>query len=262
MRRPYCYLSGLAFGLAVVVGFAGLGLCAQEAVHPEGPPAVNPPLHGLQLAGTVEGADRRLMGAVFEDPRTKKQTAYRIGDHIDGATIVEIKRQQVVLKRGEEYITVQITGGSPVAGQASGEPGKRVSDDTIPVPAGDPQVARQAVISKVIPPYDPRIEKAKTTVSREDVARFVGYFQDRLKEERSALVSTSLGPAVDLGGVDLEILDSLKLESTDRIVEISGMDVNSPRRFTEILEILGRAKIVDISVLRGDVIQPLYYTVN
>jgi type II secretory pathway component PulC len=245
-------------GLLMLLGLAVTSACADEPSTPAG----SPPLHGLQLAGTVEGNDQRLTGAVFEDPRTKKQTAYRIGDLVDGAMIVEIKRQQVVLKRGEEFVTIQITGGSAVAGQPPGEPGKNTPDSAIPVPAGDPQVARQAVISKVIPPYDPRIEKAKTTVSREDVTRFVGYFQDRLKGERSTLVTTSLGPAVDLGGVDLELLDNLKLESTDRIVEISGMDVDSPRRFLEILDILGRAKIVDISVLRGDVIQPFYYMVN
>jgi hypothetical protein len=145
---------------------------------------------------------------------------------------------------------------------ATGALGKKAPEGTIPVPAGDPQVARQAVISKVIAPYDPRVEKLKATVSQKAVTSFVGYFQTQLEEERSTLVTTDLGPAVDLAGVDPELLDSLRLESTDRIVEISGMDIDSPKRFAEILQILGQAKIVDVSVLRGDVIQSLYYTVN
>jgi hypothetical protein len=253
-------IGGMGFSLSILLGLAVTGAWAEEPSKPAGSPA----LHGLQLVGTVEGEEQQLTGAVFEDPITKKQKAYRVGDVIDGATIVEIKRQQVVLKRGEEFVTIRITGGSPVA---TGALGKKAPEGTIPVPAGDPQVARQAVISKVIPPYDPRVEKLKTTVSRRDVNRFVGYFQDQLKEERPTLVTTSLGPAADLVGVDTEILRNMKLEPTDRIVEINGMGVDSLDRFRQILEILGqshgnRAGVFNISVLRGEAIQPLYYAVK
>jgi len=250
--------NGAGLGVMLLLGLTASGAWAEEPSLPTGSQA----LHGLQLAGTVEGASQQLTGAVFENSLTKKQTAYRIGDLVDGATIVEIKRQQVVLKRGEELVVVRITGGSP--GQAAGEPAKSAPDAAIQVPAGDSQQARQFVISKVIPPYDPRVEKLKTVIPRNDVHHFIDNFQSQLKDEEPLLVTTSLGPAVSVAGIDPEIRRSLRLESTDLIVGISGMGVDSLDRFRQILDMLGgnRVIIFNMAVLRGEVIQPMYYAVQ
>jgi type II secretory pathway component PulC len=222
------------------------------------------PLHGLQLAGTVEGRGQQLTGAVFEDPRTKQQRVYRIGDLVDGATIVEIRHQQVVLKRGEERVVVRITGGSPVERVREEEPSPGAG---LSIPAGDPQLARQFVISKVIPAYDPRVKELEVTVSRKNVDRFSSYFQEQMKDERLLLVTTPIGSAIDLSGVDSELLGSLGLESTDRVVSINGMGVDSPDRLRQILEILNKSRmnrgtVFNMVVLRGETIQPLYFGVQ
>jgi len=184
---------------------------------------------------------------------------------VDGATIVEIKRQQVVLQRGGERVVVHITGGSAVVSPALDEPRTRASEDGIPVPAGDVQQARQFVISKVIAPYDPRVAKLKTPLALKDVASFVDYFQNRVEAERSTLVTTALGPAVELAGVDPELLHNLRLESTDQIIEISGMGIDSLDRFQQILRLFAehqRGGSFNISVLRDGVVQPLYYALQ
>jgi hypothetical protein len=110
MRRAQ-HGAAVGLGLLILLGLAVTGAWAEELSTPAGK---QESLHGLQLAGTVEGRGQELTGAVFEDPRTKQQRVYRIGDLIDGATIVDIRHQQVVLTRGGERVVVRITGGSAV----------------------------------------------------------------------------------------------------------------------------------------------------
>lgn len=241
--------------LLLMVGLVALGACAQE---PSQPIVAKEP-QAYKLIGIIQG-DPKQAAAVFEDPQTKKQRLIRVGELLEGATLTEIRREAVLLKRGEEVITLRLTIGSPSEYQAM---------DPIPVPVAlrDPNQARQAVISKVIPPYDPQVEQAKRAISRNEVNRFVSHFQDQLKDQAPVLVTTSVGMAVDLAHVDGDLLRTLGLESTDRIVEINGMGVDSPDRFRQILEILGknrgnRGSVFNISVLRGEVIQPLYYGIN
>jgi hypothetical protein len=260
MRRV---TNGAAVGLSLLIllGLTMTGAVAEELSKSAGSQG---PLHGLQLAGTVEGRGQQLTGAVFEDPRTKQQRVYRVGDQVDGATIVDIKHQQVVLKRGEERVVVRITGGSAVerAREEEQSPGAG-----LPIPAGDPQLARQFVISKVIPAYDPRVKELEVTISRKDVDRFVSYFQEELKGETPFLVTTPVGAAIDLSGVGSELLGSLGLESSDRVVSINGMGVDSPDRLRQILEILDKSRgrrgtVFNMVVLRGETIQPLYYGIH
>jgi len=255
--------NGAAMGLCLLI-LLGLTAAGAFAQAPSKSAGSQGPLHGLQLAGTVEGRGQQLTGAVFEDPRTKQQRAYRIGDLVDGATIVEIKHEQVVLTRGGERVVIRITGGSAVerAREEEQSPGAG-----LPIPAGDPQLARQFVISKVIPAYDPRVKELEVTVSRKNVDHFVNSFQEQLKAEAPLLVTTPLGSAVDLSGVDSELLGSLGLESTDRIVSINGMGVDSPDRFRQILELLDKSRmnrgtVFNMVVLRGETIQPLYFGIH
>lgn len=86
----------------------------------------------LKLWGTVTGQDRKAY-AVIEDPKTRKQQLYRIGDSIQDATVKLILRQKVVLSvsdrdeiLGMEEIGAAKRGSeSPrVAGKAAAAPPK------------------------------------------------------------------------------------------------------------------------------------------
>jgi general secretion pathway protein C len=236
--------------VAVLMGLPIGGACAQE--QPEAT-AGSTEHHAFQLVGTVEGNPSTL-GAVFEDPKTKKQKLYRIGDVVDGATIVEIKNQQVLLRRGAQTEVVHITGGSPV---------QRKPGDSIQVVAAsdDPRENLQGVLSQVIPPYDRRVAHLRTSLSRGEFGRFVDHFSSATGRSPK-FVDTVAGPALSVADVDQDLLKELRLERADLIVGISGMGIESEDRLAQILETVSRAKVVDISVLRGGAVQPLYYVVH
>lgn len=241
------YTVRIGISLSVILVLALTGAFAQESSKPVGEEA----FRNFKLVGTIEG-DLKIAGAIFEDPQTKKQNLYRVGDVIEGATILEIKHQQVLLKRGEEFMLVPITGGSP---------GKRQPGDPIPIPegTGNPEQALGKVLSQQIAPYDSRLKK--TAVSRSVVDRFVENLQGST-EDQTLLVKTPLGPALNLSNMERDILSNLGLTANDLIVGISGMGLGSPERLAQIFGILGQAKVFNLSVLRGSVVEPLSYEIR
>jgi hypothetical protein len=58
----------------------------------------------------------------------------------------------------------------------------------------------------VIPAYDPRVKELEVPISRKNVDRFSSYFQEQMKDEMPFLVTTPIGSAIDLSGVDTELL--------------------------------------------------------
>ena len=234
----------------MLLGLSVGGVCAQQPLEAS---TDSPEHHAYKLVGTVEGNPNTL-GAVFENPETKQQKLYRIGDVVDGATIVEIKNQQVLLRRGAQTEVVHITGGSPV---------QRLPGDSIQVVAAsdDPRENLQAVLSQVIPPYDRRVEHLRASLSRGDFDRFVDHFSSAAGQSPK-FVDTVAGPALSVADLDQDVRKDLRLEPADLIVGISGMGIESQERLDQILETVSRAKVVDISVLRGGAVQPLYYVVH
>jgi len=208
-------------------------------------------LPGYMLIGIISGnpEDAR---AVFEDVNSKQQKLYRVGEAVAGATLVEIKRQQVVLKKGGEVVVVQISEEIPR---------ERTAGDPIPVPMGseDPRKALQQVLAEQMDPTDPQVEKKE--VSQPELHHLL-QFLNRQAEETNVFAATSLGPAIKLDRMDQEILTYLGLKPSDLIIGISGMGLDSKDRITQIIEVLNRAKVFNLSVLRGRVVQPLYYSVQ
>jgi len=238
--------------LALLLGWFQSGFCAQPPLGSSESIGGAAESQAYALVGTIEG-NPSVTEAVFEDPQTKKQKLYRIGDVIGGATIVKIKNHQVWLQRGEQVEVVHITGGSPV---------QRAPGDAIPVVAAsdDPRQNLQGVLSQVIPPYDRRVEKLRNSLSREEFDRFVEHF--RAASEPPKFVDTVAGPALSVADLDQDVLKNLRLDQGDLIVGISGMGIDSMERLTQIWEVVSRAKVVDISVLRSGAVKPLYYVVQ
>jgi hypothetical protein len=242
--------------LSLILGLLAIGACSQESSHP--PVAKEP--QAYKLIGIIQG-DSKQAGAIFEDPQTKKQRFVQVGQVLGGATLTEVRREEVILKRGDEVISLRLAGGTPA------EPEANLAPIPVPVGAPDPEHARQSVISKVIPPYDPRADHARMSISRNEVDSFVSHFEEALKEGGPILTTTPVGTALDLSHVDGDLLRSLGLESTDQVVGINGMGVDSPDRLRQILEILDKSRgnrgtVFNIVVLRGEVVQPLYYGIH
>jgi len=59
----------------------------------------------LKLLGTIAGGNPEEAFAVIEDQRKKKQFLYQIGQSVQGAEIIKILRQKVVLNyQGEDQV--------------------------------------------------------------------------------------------------------------------------------------------------------------
>lgn len=221
---------------------------AEEAPAPvDGPPA-QAALSDDQLVGTIEGGPETTY-AVFENPRTRRQSNYRIGDVINGATIIEIKQQSVLLKQGDRLVTVYITGGSAVEER----PGKPVSAQT---EKSAPEQALERVLSKQIPPYSSAVQK--TAVADGVVSQLSGQLQ-RYADKPALFEETSFGKgirAADLGG---GVAGSLGLDANDVIVGISGMGIDSPERLRQITEILNGARVFNLSFIHGSNAQSMAY---
>lgn len=222
---------------------------------------VNPEVRPIQkLIGIVEG-DPEGARAIFENIQTKEQKLYRIGDSIDGAILIEIKRREILLRRGQEITAVLVAGGSPDERKIDEKNPNQKKLSGIPVPVGvsDPRQAISQVLSQQVAPYESQV--VKKPVPRSTISQFVDGFQKQMADP-ALFAKTSLGPALSMEHVDPEVLNSLGLKPTDMIVGVSGMSLDSPERLGEIFGILGRAKVSNLSVFRGNVVEPLAYEVQ
>lgn len=247
-------------GAAILLLIAAMAW-SQEPSQPASTPGLsNPRLVGII---TVEGREP-YAAAVFEFQelltKQRQQKLYRVGETIDGAMIVEIEGQHVILQRGKQIELVGVTvgcaeGDQPADANLAGS--SNVADEI-----RDPQQqAREQVLAKQLPPYDPRV--AKKAASRNEVSRFVEHFQEQMAvEQEPVFVETSLGFALSLAEMDGNLLNSFGLQPTDLIVGISGMGVDSLDRLAMIFGVLNRAKLFDLAVLRDDTVEYLAYEIR
>ncbi len=245
--------------LSVILLSAVTTVWAQDVAKPAGPTEL--PAH--KLVGVVEGSPENAR-AIFEDIHTNEQKLYRLGDVIDGATLIEIKRRQILLRRGQEISAVRVTGGSPderKIDDRSQDPLKRTGAIPVPVGISDPRQAIKQVFSQQVSMFEPEVDKKP--VSRSTMGQFVEGFQKQMGQP-SLFVNTSLGPALSMEHVDQGILNDLGLKPTDLVVGISGMSLEAitPARIGEIFEILGHAKWSNVSVLRDKAVERLAYEVQ
>lgn len=251
----------IGIGCAVVFLLTAAVAWSQEQSQPASTPG--PSDHRLVGIVTVEGKES-YAAAVFEFQqlltKQRQQKLYRVGDTINGATIAEIEGQHVVLQRGEQIELVGVTADCAEGDQpadANLADSSNVADE-----ARDPkQQAREQVLSKQLPPYDPRV--AKKAASRDQVNRFVEHFQQQMEMEvEPVFVATSLGLAVSLTEMNSDLLDGFGLQPTDLIVGISGMGIDSLERLALIFGVLNRAKLFDLAVLRDDAVEYLAYEIR
>ena len=253
MKRAVCF----SITCAAIFLSTGTAAWSQEQSTPastQGPPAYR--LVGIVV---VEGGSP-YNAAVFEfgEVQAKQQKLYKIGDTTNGATLVEIRDQHVVLKRGEEIELVGVTAGCAEESKPANP--KRGDSREVTYEAPNPQrQALEQVLSKQTPPYDPRVEKKGA--SRDQVDRLVEHFQQQVEKE-PPFVETSLGSAISLASMDRDLLNSFGLKPTDLIVGISVMGIDSSERLPLIFGVLNRAKVFDLAVLRGDGVEYLAYEVQ
>ena len=235
-------------GLAVWILAVAIGV--PPAVADEGVPSATwrgPEVH--TLIGIVVGEPDHAQ-AVFEDLSTGRQRLYRVGDRMEGASVSRIERRQVWLRKGDQTVVMTV--------------GRGRSEDrpvSAPIPSSgalsDAGKRLQKVLQSEKPPYDPSVEKRR--VLQKDLDRFILGLQER-RDQGGAMEPTAYGPSLSLAGLDPGLLSGLNLDPADRIVGISGMGLDSEARFNDILNVLKRARVFNLSVLRRDAVLSLYYS--
>lgn len=241
MARLALFLISLAVGLNMITG---------TKVWAEDTPAtVVEAISGVyQLVGTVEGSPDATF-AVFENPQTKQQKIYRIGDTVNGAKILEIKQQSVILKQGSQIVIVRITGGSAVEEKAV-----KSAPAEAEIPA--PKKALERALSKQIPPYSSAVQK--TAVNEGIVNHLSGQLQ-RYTEKSTHFADTSFGNGIRAADLGNDVATSLGLDPSDVIVGISGMGIESRDQLRQMIEILNRAKVFNLSVIHDSNAKSMSY---
>lgn len=213
---------------------------------------------GYKLVGVIEGAPEHA-AAVFEETDTRAQRLVRVGDRLGGAAVIAVEYGRVWLKKDGSVTVVRIRAGSP----AEGNPSDPI--DISPQNGSSAPVIGQ-VLSKIVPPYDPRVEGLKRSVPPQEMDRIIAYLQKFLEPASDngtgGFLSTPLGNGIALGGLGSELRTLLGLEAGDVIVGISGMGLDSADRLKVILEVLPRASVFDLSILRNGTVHPLYFSVS
>jgi hypothetical protein len=119
--RPLPERPSDAFGSYAVIQtrhlFAGRGNPAQEEERPDHLPRSEPAAVQIRLAGTIVGGEASTH-AILERWPGKTQELYRLGDLVQGMTVVEIVRDRVVLAAGDrrkELLSFQTSEGAAPA---------------------------------------------------------------------------------------------------------------------------------------------------
>jgi len=200
----------------------------------------------VRLLGTLLAGLKEWSFASIQDVVTQKATTFMVGEQIQGAPILDIERNRViVLNNGRrEFINNEAGSGEAVA----------YTPPTLPRPSETPPLNATGSGIKAVDDshYEvPRAEIDKTLSNLNDVAmqaRIVPAFKDGVAQGFKLF---SIRPD--------SIYTKIGIQNGDVIRRINGYDLNSPEKALEIYSKLKEASRIDIEVERnGAVLQKTY----
>lgn len=200
----------------------------------------------VRLLGTLLSGIKEWSFASIQDVVTQKASTFMVGQAIQGAPILDIERNRViVLNNGRrEFINNEAGTGEAVA---------YTPPSALPQPSGPPQGAMGSGIRAIDDRnYEvPRAEIDRTLSNLNDVAmqaRIVPAFKDGVAQGFKLF---SIRPD--------SIYTKIGIQNGDVIRRINGFDLNSPEKALEIYSKLKEANRIDIEVERnGAVLQKTY----
>ena len=205
-----------------------------EGKGPSGAP-VQETYSAYTLIGTIEGES--FAGAVLADA-TNLQAFYRLGQKLpDGAQLVTVKRDKVVLKRPD---------GAPVEIQ--------IVDDT-----------KIVNIAKAVPGSGVRkVGEGRFMVDQREIASSTENLNQVLTQAR-ALPYMEAGKTVGFRISEIvpgSIYDKIGLANGDVIQRVNSEDVSDPGKFFQLYQGLKDEKRISIDLLRNGQRQSLNYDVR
>ncbi|HEX8706502.1 MAG TPA: type II secretion system protein GspC [Myxococcaceae bacterium] len=196
----------------------------------------------VKLLGTLVAADKMWSFASVQDMTTQRSMTYMVGDRIQGAEVIDIERERVIIINGgrKEFI--------------DGQPG----DGTMPAPAYTPPTP----VAEAKPSGPPNsglgngiraLNENEYEVPRTEIDRTLGNLNEVAMQAR-------IVPAFKDGqaqGFKLfsirpdSIYSKIGVQNGDVIRRINGFDLNSPEKALEVYSKLKESSRIEIEIERN-----------
>ncbi|HYO52897.1 MAG TPA: type II secretion system protein GspC [Archangium sp.] len=212
-----------------------------EPTQPELDPNAAPVKSSMRvkLLGTLVASDKMWSVSSVQDMSNQRSTTYMVGDRIQGAEVIEIERERVIIVNNgrKEFIDGQPGDGAAVAAYTPP-----------PVPAGPPVQAPNTMGNgiRAVSENDyevPRTEIDRTLANLNDVAmqaRIVPAFKDG---QAQGFKLFSIRPD--------SIYSKIGVQNGDVIKRINGFELNSPEKALEVYTKLKEASRIEIELERN-----------
>ncbi len=214
-----------------------------EPTLPEADPNAAPVKSGLRvkLLGTLVAGDKMWSVASIQDMSTQRSTSYMVGDPIQGAEVIDIERERVIIFNNgrKEYIDGNPGDGSgPMPSYAPPPPVA-----SAPPPSNDGALGN-GIRALSDNEYEvPRSEIDKTLANLNQVAmqaRIVPAFKDG---QAQGFKLFSIRPD--------SIYSKIGVQNGDVIKRINGFELNSPEKALEVYTKLKEASRIEIELERN-----------
>jgi general secretion pathway protein C len=212
-----------------------------EPTTPVVDPNAAPVKSGLRvkLLGTLVASDKLWSVSSVQDMNNQRSTTYMVGDHIQGAEVIDIERERVIILNNgrKEFIDGQPGDGAapvaaytpPVTTPVQPPPGNGMGNGIKALGENDYEV--------------PRTEIDRTLANLNDVAmqaRIVPAFKDG---QAQGFKLFSIRPD--------SIYSKIGVQNGDVIKRINGFELNSPEKALEVYTKLKEASRIEIELERN-----------
>jgi len=202
----------------------------------------------LRLLGTVAG-DAAVARAVIEDTANRVQDLYRIDDVVQGARIVSIERNRVILARNgvREVLNLDLASGASDAGGSSGPP-------LVKHPTG---VSGPGVSVKVLSPSEFEINK-RAFLTR------VGGIEAILKTAklRPYVVDGKVSGLRVTGLENVSMMRFVGLANGDVIQAVNGQTLSSQLKAFQVFRKARSQSSLKVNLLRGKEKKKLFFKIR
>jgi general secretion pathway protein C len=208
----------------------------QQQFNPNAPPVKS----GLRvkLLGTLVASDKEWSFASVQDMTNQRSTSYMVGDRIQGAEVIDIERERVIILNNgrREYIDNQPGDGS--------SPAPSFTPPSAPVAAAPDANLGSGIRALGENEYEvPRAEIDSTLANLNQVAmqaRIVPAFKDG---QAQGFKLFSIRPD--------SIYSKIGVQNGDVIKRINGFELNSPEKALEVYSKLKEAGRIEIELERN-----------
>ena len=200
----------------------------------------------VHLVGTVVGETPRDSYAVVEDPKTREEQIFRVGEEIQpGVELVAVHRNAITVRRGGHLEEIQMTEET---GKSSTRLARRHRPPPIPPRAqGVEEAAPQHFV----------VDKEEVEAALQDINRLM---------TQARVVPNFTGGKADgfriFSIVPGSLYDRAGLRNGDIIQRINGVDLDSPEKAMEIFQLLRDNDTFTIDLVRAGKRMTLTYEIR